>query len=351
MRILINDIAASTGGAMTVLKDFYAYIRDNETEHEWIFLLGDYYLEETERIKVIALPDIKRSRVKKLVFDFLTGRKYIGELHPDAVLSLQNTITFGVQVPQFVYIHQSIPFQKQIRFSFLKRDERSLAVIQYMIGAVIKLSAAKSDGVFVQTKWMKEAVGRQCAIPESKIIQVLPDVGDILCAVQESSFDPKCFFYPTAEQSYKNNECVFCASEILRAKNIEHHVVMTLPECCSSGNVSCIGKIPRQEVLERYAGATLVFPSYIETFGYPLAEARKVGTIILASDCPFSREVLEDYENACFFDPFKPEELAMLMEAVALGKIKRKQMDERNAFSCDNWIVILNELKSKIDNR
>ena len=41
MRIVVNDIAASKGGALTVLKDFYNCVRENDTENEWIFLLGD----------------------------------------------------------------------------------------------------------------------------------------------------------------------------------------------------------------------------------------------------------------------------------------------------------------------
>ena len=47
MRIVVNDIAASKGGALTVLKDFYSCVRENDKENEWIFLLGDNLLEET----------------------------------------------------------------------------------------------------------------------------------------------------------------------------------------------------------------------------------------------------------------------------------------------------------------
>lgn len=36
-------------------------------------------------------------------------------------------------------------------------------------------------------------------------------------------------------------------------------------------------------------------------------------SVILASDCPFSHEILDDYENAYFFDPFNGEALSNLM--------------------------------------
>ena len=143
MRIVVNDIAASTGGALTVLKEFYNFVKQSDRENEWIFLLGDHLLEETDNIKIRVLKDVKASGFKKLVFDFFTGKDYICKLEPDIVVSLQNIITFGLQVPQIVYIHQSIPFQKVKKFSFLKKSERKLAVYQHLIGRIIKLSAKK----------------------------------------------------------------------------------------------------------------------------------------------------------------------------------------------------------------
>ena len=45
MRIVVNDIAASTGGAMTVLRDFYTWVCEHDHENEWIFLFSDRYFE------------------------------------------------------------------------------------------------------------------------------------------------------------------------------------------------------------------------------------------------------------------------------------------------------------------
>ena len=90
MRIIVNDIAAELGGAMTVLRSFYDYIAENDTANEYIFLLSGSYLKETDRIKVIVREDIKKSGLHKLKFDFFTGKKFIQSLNPDYVLSLQN---------------------------------------------------------------------------------------------------------------------------------------------------------------------------------------------------------------------------------------------------------------------
>lgn len=344
MRIVVNDIAASKGGALTILKDFYNCVRENDTENEWIFLLGDNILEETENIKIFTLPEVKNSWAKKLLFDFFTGKKFINKLQPDVVFSLQNTFTFGVKVPQLIYLHQSIPFQKVKNFSFLKGAERTLAVYQHLIGSVIKLSAKKCHKVIVQTRWMQEAVMQQCRLPEERVMQVAPSVADLPAYNTDIPFQPNRFFYPTASAIYKNNAAIYQACRILNEKNIHCDVALTLPPQHSKDDVRCIGRLPYNEVIEKYAESTLIFPSYIETFGFPMAEARKVGTVVLASNCPFSREVLDGYENAYFFDPFKPEELAALMERVILGDIVKKSSSQEAPDRSGGWLRILNEV-------
>lgn len=344
MRIVVNDIAASTGGAMTVLRDFYRCVCENDTENEWIFLLGDKYFEETDNVKIIPMPAIKKSGVKKVLFDFVTGRKFVSSLRPDVVFSMQNIITFGLKVPQVTYIHQSIPFQTVKKFSFIKGSERKLAVIQHLIGRIIKRSAKKSDHVIVQTQWMKEAVCKQCCVLSDCVSVAMPQVKPFGDVVKEH-FDPSTFFYPTALGIYKNNAAVFAVSEQLEQKGLEFAITLTLPEEKSRGRVTCVGRLPYEEVVSRYHTSTLVFPSYIETFGYPLAEARQAGTIVLASDTAFSREVLADYANAYFFDPFKPQELADLMEQVIRGEIVRQDTSAKLAEQCDGWIEVMDIIR------
>lgn len=347
MKIVVNDVAASTGGAMTVLRDFYTYVCNHDRENQWIFLLGDQYFEETDNVKIITLPKVKQSRLRKLWFDFVSGRRFINSLAPDAVLSLQNTITLGVKAPQAVYIHQSIPFQSVKNFSFFRHGERSLAVIQHLIGWVIKLSAKKSDMVIVQTKWMQQAVCNMCRLPEEKVLACLPPVKPLPGNEKKAVFDKAAFFYPTAEGSYKNNTCVFQASQMLDQKGIIHSVTVTLNPKHSAGHVACTGRLPYEQVLERYQRATLVFPSYIETFGYPLAEAKMAGAIVLAADTPFAREVLDGYANAYYFDPFKPAELAELMEQVALGVIERKTIIQGDTPLVPGWEMVVDQLLAR----
>lgn len=330
MKIVVNDIAASSGGAITILKSFYNYlIQSGESKcHEWIFLLGSNYIKETDNIKVIILNNVKKSWVKRLKFDFYNGKSFISKLEPDVVFSLQNTITIGLKSPQALYMHQSIPFQKVKNFSFFKSSERKLAVYQHLIGAFIKLSIKKADKTIVQTKWIRDAVINSTKIAPEKVVTVFPPKDDYSRYEFNNLFRRNDFFYPADNSIYKNHKCLYEACNILskRKMNENFNVSLTIdePEERREG-ISYLGRIPFQRVLEKYNSSTLIFPSYIETVGLPLIEASYMGTIILAADCPYSREVLEGYKNAYFFNPFKPKELADLMEKVIQGKIKKEK--------------------------
>lgn len=343
MRIVVNDIAASVGGAMTVLRDFYACVCEYGKEHEWIFLLNDRYFDERENVQIIVLDEIKKNPIKKVLFDFFTGKQFIEKLKPDVVFSMQNIITFGVKVPQVVYVHQSLPFQHIKKFSLFKAEERSIAIKQRIVGTIIKKSIKYADHVIVQTMWMKTAICQDCAIQAGKVTQCRPVCMEMGNIAQPWELNPQSFYYPTSNVVYKNNQLIYDASAMLDARGIQHRVELTIAPENSSGSVQCIGRVPFEQVIEKYQTATLVFPSYIETFGYPLAEARKVGTIILAADTPFARELLDGYENAYFFEFNRADQLSVLMEKVILGEIKRKSTKTANETANSNncWIPVM----------
>lgn len=361
MRIVVNDIAASKTGALAILKDFYQYVREYATEHEWIFLTGDDYLEKTEHISIQVMKEVKKSQKNRLMFDLVQGSSFIEKLKPDVVLSLQNTLTRGnirkpdgSLVPQVLYVHQPLGFQKTKRFSFFKKEEREYAVYQYLIGALIDASIKRASFVIVQTQWMKQAVISKTNINEVKIANILPDIPDLSTFRNIGEFESNQFFFPSGEILYKNHECILKAVKLLNEKKIHdfqvHFTLKGLLDVTKRTyddpfhNVIWSGRLSRQEVFSWYNRATLIFPSYIETFGVPLAEARQMGAIILASDCPFCHEVLDGYQNAYYFPPFQPDKLADLMEQVIGGRIIRmetKKIEQKKSENSYQKIVEL----------
>lgn len=351
MRILVNDIAASKTGAMSVLKEFYHYIIENDKENEWIFLLSDKYFTESNNVKIVVRKDIKSSWIKKFIFDFFTGKKYINSFNPDVVFSMQNIITFGLKVPQCLYVHQSLPYTNMKRFSLLKKKERESAIYQKYIGKIIDISIKKSDKVIVQTKWMKEAIINKLSIPESKIINIMPTIENLSNYQTEDAFDNTCFFYPTSKNVYKNNDIILKACEILeKDESVDNYKVsfaMTNPNFNTlSPKIEILGRLSREKMIEMYNKTTLIFPSYVETVGLPMLEAKMLGTIVLASDCPFSHELLDGYENAYFFNPFCSHELAKLMKKVICGDITKTDEQKYILDKNNSWGKVVKEVIS-----
>ncbi len=343
MRILVNDIAASKTGALSILKDFYHYIRENDTENEWIFLLSDHYLEETDRIHVRVVPDVKSGWSKRLLFDLFTGRKLVKSLQPDVFFSMQNTLISGIGGKKVLYVHQPLGYQKTKRFSFLKSAEREYAIYQHLIAKMIDASVKRADRVIVQTEWMRQAVIAKTHVKSDKVIRIPPTLPDLGAYKDQVQTDTHTFFYPSGNVLYKNHALLLEAAKLLGKQGMKDFricVTLTKEELLQNlkdakeeelTNFVCMGRIEREQVFEMYQKSVLLFPSYIETFGYPPAEASAIGTLVLASDCPFCKEVLNGYENAYYFDPFDPVRLSELMSSVMEGRIVRKSLPDAGA--------------------
>lgn len=348
MKIVVNNIAASTGGARTVLESFYNYVRDFDQENEWIFLLGSNFLDESEHIRIEIFPEVKRSWVRRLFFDFTSGKRFIRSLEPDVLFSLQNTYTYGVRCPQVVYVHQALPFQQAKKFSLWRRSERKLAVYQNIIGALIKQSIRQADKVIVQTQWMRNAILKNGTATAEKVENILPDLEDLRAYKYEGALDSGAFFYPTSGNAYKNNDCVNAACRLLRERGVSGFTVtMTIDTPADELEVVPIGNVPREQVLATLARSTLIFPSYVESYGLPLAEARALGAVVLAADLPYAREVLDGYVNAYFFDPSSPSQLATLMNEVISGEIARVHTPEiKENARVNAWATVVETLES-----
>jgi len=113
--IMVFDVPAVHGGALTVLEQQYEKAKQN-SDKNWIFILSKAELSETNNIKVLKYPWIKKSWAHRLYFDYFIAHKLVKKYKADEVLSLQNIGVPFIKIPQSVYVHQSIPFI-DIRFS------------------------------------------------------------------------------------------------------------------------------------------------------------------------------------------------------------------------------------------
>ena len=326
MRTLVYDVAADSGGAATVLQSFYEEFK-KDTENEYIFVLSVYELPETENIKVLNFPEVKKSMLHRLYFDHFVAHKLVKKYKADRVLSLQNIELPHTNVPQTVYEHNALPFSE---YKFKPWEAFRPWYSQQILGRMMKKSIRRAEKVLVQTNWMKEEIIRQCGIPADRVEVKFPPVK--MLKTHPWKMDETCptFFYPAGPPAYKNHRTFLKACELLKEQGMEdYRVIWTVTGEENEGMkklkaeaeekqlpIEFIGPVPRTQLFEQYASSVLVFPSYIETIGLPLLEARSVGAPILAADCLYARDGVGDYERAEFFEALNEKTLCDLMRKV-----------------------------------
>lgn len=324
MKIMVFDVPAECDGALTILKQYYEKAI-NDSMNEWIFIISTPDLESKNNVKILKYPWIKKSWFHRLYFDIFLAHRLVNKYKVNEVLSLQNIVIPKVKVKQTLYLHQSLPFV-DYRFKFL--ENKKLWIYQNIIGKLIFSSIKRADSILVQTNWMKKACLKAVNVKGDKIKVVRPDVNiNIKKYFDYIEGNTRTFFYPAGASYYKNHRIIVESFTNLKSNGIENFkVIFTLKgnenphikelyEKAKKNHLDIhfIGAITREEVFKYYQNSILIFPSYIETLGLPLLEARMHNTPILASDCEFSHEILDDYEYADFFDHFNSEDLESRM--------------------------------------
>lgn len=338
MRIAVVDLASKEGGALTITKSLFDYISEgNASQHEWHFIIANDAIPESPNLKITRFPKALNGYISRAVTEFFDVNKTLKQNYTECVICMTNMCVPRCNIPQFVYLHQPVPFQKVKRFSFLKKHEKKGAFRQYIHGPIIKRSIKKAKAVFVQTQWMKDAV--LDSVGKINIIKIgYPPLKTVQKTDNSNVKLSKDFFYPCIPMVYKNIPIIVKAASVLRNNgySFKFYVTLTEEELKSFGKTNsidhevfvCLGRCSFETVQDIYQKTTLVFPSYIETLGLPLVEARVAGTWIVASDCPFSHEILEGYPNKNFFDPFNPDDLADKMKSVLDGAVHLQNSGE-----------------------
>jgi glycosyltransferase involved in cell wall biosynthesis len=333
MNIMVFDVPAESGGALSVLNDFYNEVEKSEDKSiNWTFVLSTPKLKSTANIKVLQFPWVKKSWVHRFYFDQVIAPKLVKQYQVDKVFSLQNVTIPRVSCEQFLYMHQPLPF---VDYKFSFKENKLFWVYQNIIGRSIINSIKKAKRVIVQTEWMKKACIEKTRIESNKIEVIAP----IINVKTEKYFEPNekalsTFFYPASGLEYKNHQVILDACRELKASTkANYEIIFTL-----NGNenkhvaklyrqvqeeklpIRFEGSKTREEVFDLYTKSILLFPSYIETFGLPMLEAKMHNGIICASDFPFSHEILDGYKNVYFFNPFDLESLFAIMDDFLQGK-------------------------------
>lgn len=324
MKIMVFDVAASTGGALTILSEYYR-LANKDQDNEWYFVISNPIFDNKENVTIIRFPWVKRSWFHRIYFDFFVAHRLVKRYNIDEVLSLQNVVIPRTNIKQTLYLHQPLPF---IEKRFKVFENFKFWLYQNIINKLIFRSIIKANKVIVQTKWMKDACVIKTGVSITKVfIEEIPYDYKVVSFYSNESDDVQ-FFYPASGLIYKNHDIIIQSCLNLVKSNIagfkifftltgnENKHIRKIKLIVEKNNLPIffVGYLDKSQLNYYYSSSILLFPSYIETFGLPLLEARHHKCPIVASDTKFSREVLFEYTQSTFFDPFNVAELTSIMK-------------------------------------
>lgn len=324
MRIMVFDVPAESGGALSVLHEFYdEYKTDNS--NEYIFIVSKPEIQEASNIKVLRFPWIKKSWIHRLYFDHFIAPKLITKYKVDRVLSLQNIMIPHTKAYQTVFVHNALPFSEH-RFSIF--NNRLLWVYQNILSRSIYNSIRRADRVIVQTNWVRDVCVKKLNVNSDKFDVIPPKINiQVDETFQKTKGSVSTFFYPASGVVFKNHNVIVDACLNLKEQGITDYKVIFTLSCNENKQIRklfdlvkkyelpiyFIGHLTREKVFNYYKNSILIFPSYIETVGLPLAEAKQYNTIILSSNCVYAKSILEDYQLVHYFKYDSSKELSGLM--------------------------------------
>lgn len=197
-------------------------------------------------------------------------------------------------------------------------------------------------------------------VPESKVV-VLPNAHDrdvfharipateVEAALTELGVETPYFLHVGTAQPRKNIPAITRAFESLVTKNqIPHNLVLVGGAGWDAAEEGS-GEIPRSERIIQLSSTSneqvaclmtaadaLVIAGFYEGFGLPALEAMACGAPVVAARAGALPEVVGDAGR--YFDPHNPDELAGIMESLAVDKdlrieLSRRGLDRAKSFS------------------
>src|SRR5690554_469166 len=89
-RILVFNVPASEGGAMTILNKYYQEAVADK-KNCYTFVVSTPELKNTNNVKILSYKWVKKSWIHRIFFEIFVARKIVKTENPQKILSLQNT--------------------------------------------------------------------------------------------------------------------------------------------------------------------------------------------------------------------------------------------------------------------
>lgn len=237
------------------------------------------------------------------------------------------------------------------------QDEKIVKTQQKRMSWVKK----ESRLIFCDSQITKDDLITMLQIQKEKIIVnypgvdiTVPDQNQIKEALKKYGLDKPFILSVGKQEPRKNIDRLIQAFGKVNNKNID--LVIVGPKGWFSpitnnqypiANIKFLGYISDEELYSLYASCLFfVYPSLWEGFGYPIAEAMKLGAPVACSNTSSMKEI--GGEAALLFDPTNTEDMYRCINTLIQDENLRKELihkgkNQAGKFEWENYIRILNK--------
>jgi len=329
--IIISAVNLVEGGPLTILQDCLKYLSASlADEYKIIALVNKKSFFSFENIEYLEFPESKKSWVNRLYYEYFYFYKLSRRLKPFLWLSLHD-ITPNVTATRLaVYCHNASPFYR-LPFKEAIVDPK-FALFNIFYKYLYAINIKKADFVVVQQEWFRQSFARLYKL--SNVVVAHPNALQAHSSGNLHNHTAKkgdfIFLYPSFPRVFKNFEIISKAAEILLKQGLGNfEIIFTISgaensyarsicrACKHLKNIKFIGIQGKEKMPQLYDSADcLIFPSKLETWGFPITEAKAFKKPLLLADLGYAHETLGEYDKAIFFDPFDHEKLAEAMKGL-----------------------------------
>jgi len=292
-----------------------------------ILLIDQRYELESNIANFYSIKHLKNNFLSRLMMEYWLNKKL---KKGDNLLCFSNLPPlFKTRAKVIVFNHNRFTVDAVSLKGFTLKSKIKL----YIQRIWIKKRSFLVDSFIVQTNSMKDLISN--IFSNSDAIHVIPFVGhyeeqfknDVDTEVDKIS--DLSFAYIATGEPHKNHKNLIEAWLMMSKDNFYPKLYLTLDknsfreiheliqESLVKHKVRIInlGYIPHDEVLKTYEKVdALIFPSFIESFGLPLLEAKSKKLIIIASELDYIRDIIDPDQT---FNPSSPISIIKAIERAA----------------------------------
>ncbi|NQT29327.1 MAG: glycosyltransferase family 4 protein [Candidatus Saganbacteria bacterium] len=351
LKILVNAVAAKMGGGLRHLRGFVSALGEVDKKREYfIYVDSDVakLISSAPNVHVYPISFVRKSLFHAFYWHQICVPSLVRKHKIDIILSILNFGPIKTRCKQIVFQRNALYFSKPY-MQKINMAEKALTLLRRRLAYRAMMA---SEIVVTPTNSMREMISaiypqipkdKFCVIPHAidsnKFLHDTHELkGDVVKMLEKTAGEIK-LLYVSHPAPHKGFEILFRAIKILKDKGIRIKLLLTIAQADRpkvvigyerlieflkiEDEVIVLGRIPSDSITNLYRIADIfVFPSWCESFGYPLLEAQIAGLPIIAADTKVNREMCRD--NATYYAPFDPLALSLKIEDMIFNKESKK---------------------------